>query len=161
MSHEPPSILWRYPTIDLSKEHQDILRVISQEKLRRKISWNKIRRAVARIDCWNRDYRRPQLKRHQLKIPKISYYPKPYDTWNNQFLTPQTIQTHLQRVKTKSKIDTWSKIPYIKPISKTKIFHRPIRIQGKARIDTWLKLSRRTRSTSVKVCQFFCFLFCF
>ena len=65
-------ILWRRPSIN----RQEILHIVSKKKL----AWKRIRYAVARIDCWNRTYRRPTPRRKQMKTPKIFYQPKPYDT---------------------------------------------------------------------------------
>jgi hypothetical protein len=153
ISQEPPSILWRRPTIEVPIR-QEILRVVSHKMIKKKIAWKKIKYAVARIDCWNRNYRRPPLKRPRLKTPRIFYDPKPYDTWHEGSIptpTPRSIPSRIQRVEAKPRIDTWLKKPYLESGSKIKIINKPIQVQGKPRVDTWLKLPYRARSTSAKV----------
>lgn len=157
ISHEPPAILRHRPSIKVPIDRQEILKVVSHKMIRKKVAWRKIKYAVARIDCWNRNYRRPPLKRRRLNIPKIFYVPKPYDTWNEGSIptsTSRNIPSRMQRVEAKPRIDTWLK-PYGERISKIKIFNKPIQIQGKARVDTWLKLTYRSRSTSARVCDDF------
>ncbi len=154
ISHEPPSILWRRQTIEIPIDRQEILKVVSHKMIKKRMAWKKIKYAVARIDCWNRNYRRPQLKRPRLKTPRIFYDPKPYDTWNEGSIptsTPRNIPSRIQRVEAKPRIDTWLKKPYVGSVSKIKIINKPIQIQGKPRVDTWLKLSYRSRSTSARV----------
>jgi hypothetical protein len=158
ISHEPPKILWLRPSIKIPDDRQEILKFVSRKKIRKKIAWKKITHAVTRIDCWNRSYHRPPLKRPRLKIPKIFYDPKPYDTWNEELVptpTPRNIPSRIQRMEAKPRIDTWLRKPYVQPGSKIKILNKPIQIQGKARVDTWLKLTYRSRSTSPRVCNDF------
>ena len=154
ISQEPPSILWRRPSIEIPIDRQEILKVVSHKMIRKKIAWKKIKYAIARIDCWNKGYRRPPLKRPRLKIPKVFYDPKPYDTWNEGSIptsTPRNIPSRVQRVEAKPRIDTWLRKPSVEPVSKIKIINKPIQIQGKARIDTWLKVTYRSRTTSARV----------
>jgi len=154
VSAEPPIILWRRPSIEVPIDRQEILKIVSHKMIRKKLAWKKIKYAIARIDCWNRGYRRPPLKRPRLKLPKVFYHPKPYDTWNDGSIptsTPRNIPSRIQRVEAKPRIDTWLKKPYVESVSKIKIINRPIQIQGKARVDTWMKLERQARSTSAKV----------
>ncbi len=158
ISHSPPRLLWRRPSIEIPVDRQEILKVVSHKMIRKKIAWKKIKYAVVRIDCWNRNYRRPPLKRPRLKIPKIFYDPKPYDTWNEESAhtpTARSIPSRMQRVEAKPRIDSWLKKPYVHPGSKLKILNKPIQIQGKSRVDTWLKLTYPSRSTSARVCSKF------
>jgi hypothetical protein len=153
ISQDPPSLLWRRPSIEIPIDRQEILKIVSHKMIQKRIAWRKIKYAVARIDCWNRNYRRPPLKRPRLKTPRIFYDPKPYDTWNEgsiHTLTPRNIPSRIQRVEAKPRIDTWLRKP-IESMSKIKIFNKPIQIQGKPRVDTWLKPSYRSRSASAKV----------
>jgi hypothetical protein len=152
ISQEPPSILWRRPSVEIDR--QEILKVVSHKMIKKKIAWKRIKYAVARIDCWNRNYHQTPLKRPRLKTSRIFYQPKPYDTWNEGSIpisTPRNIPSRIQRVEAKPRIDTWLRKPYVEPISKIKIFHQPIQIQGKTRVDTWLKFPYRARSTSARV----------
>lgn len=154
LSHEPPPILWRRPSIEVSVDRTEILKIVSHKMIQKRIAWNRIRYAVARIDCWNRTYRRPPLKRPRLKTPKIFYQPKPYDTWNEESFymsTPRNIPSRVQRVEAKPRIDTWLRKPYAETTSRIKIINKPIQIQGKSRVDTWQRPSYRARSTSPRV----------
>ena len=150
LSHEPPAILWRRPSVN----RQDILKVVSRKMIRKRIAWKKIRYAAVRIDCWNRTYRRPSFKRPRLKIPKIFYQPKPYDTWNEESAhtpTPRNVPSRVQRVEAKPRVDTWLRKPYAGPVSRFKIVNRPIQVTGKSRIDTWLKPPIRRAHSAVEV----------
>lgn len=154
ISHEPPDLIWRRPSIEVPVDRQEILKLVSYKMIRKKIAWKKIKYATARIDCWNRTYRRPPLKRPRLKLPKIFYHPKPYDTWNDESAptpTPRSIPSRMQRVEAKPRVDTWLRKPYAGPTSKVKIFNKPIQIQGRSRVDTWLKLPYHARSASARV----------
>ena len=162
ISHEPPRILWRRLSIKVPVDRQEILRLVSHKMIRKKIAWKKIRYATVRIDCWNRTYRRPPLRRPRLKLPKIFYHPKPYDTWNEDSIptpTPRSIPSRIQRVEAKPRVDTWLRKPYGGPASKVKIFNKPIQIQGRSRVDTWLRLPYRSRSTSARVRKSYSCLF--
>ena len=150
LSQEPPEIHWRRPSVN----RQDILKVVSRKMIRKRIAWKKIRYATVRIDCWNRTYRRPTTKRPRLRIPKIFYQPKPYDTWNRESAhtpTPRNVPSRVQRVEAKPRVDTWLRKPYAGPVSQFKIVNRPIQVTGKSRIDTWLRAPIRRAHSAVEV----------
>lgn len=139
LSEEPPVVLWRRPSI-----HRETKR----------IAWKKIKYAVARIDCWNRTYRRPALRRVRLKTPKIFYQPKPYDTWNEESIptsTPRNVPSRIERVEAKPRIDTWLRKPYQEPISTVKIVNQPIQVTGKSKVDSWLKQPIRRSRSAIEV----------
>ena len=154
LSYEPPEMFWCRPTTEPEVNKQEILQVVSRRMIRKRNAWKRIRYAVARIDCWNRSYRRPTLKKSRPKISKIFYQPKPYDTWNEGSITtstPRNVPSLLPRVEAKPRIDTWLRKPYKQPVSQVKIVNKPIQIQGRSRIDTWMKPSYRSRSLSARV----------
>lgn len=154
ISHEPPALLWRRPSMEVPIDRQEILKRVSYKMIRKKIAWKRIRYAAVRIDCWNRTYRRPPLKRPRLKLPKVFYHPKPHDTWNEESIptpTPRSIPSRRQRVEGKPRVDTWLRKPYVGPESKFKIFNKPIQIEGRSRVDTWSKFPYQARSTSARV----------
>lgn len=145
ISHQPPKVFSPQSKIHIPIRHRRILQ--------KRVAWKKIRHITARIDCWNRNYHRPPLKRGRLKSRNAFYDPKPYDTWNED-LPPNmdlSISNRIRYVEAKPKVDTWLKKPYIPSQSKIKIFHKPVEIQGKSRVDTWLKLSSRPRSANARV----------
>lgn len=144
LSVEPPTILWRRPSLP----------EISKKIMEKKLAWKRIKYAVARIDCWNRNYRRPPLRRVRLKTPKIFYQPKPYDTWNEESIptsTPRNIPSRIERVEAKPRIDTWLRKPYQEPVSTVKIINQPIQVTGKSKVDSWMKRPIRRARSAIEV----------